>query len=212
MILPLTVNCKSSERWFSKKFRKIDTADYWHSAVNMPAPPVPISPLSPQPSLPPAPAVSLASPLPALVLTFRQLHSALSTLATAALHHPYPLNVLLLNKVPPLTLPSLPLLLTPEKFHQHYYLHAYFQGWELYQTSCAAIVLFEHSGTVTIHTYGSLRDYYRQYPNSNDMMGCFLRTGFVWVRYINNSLNFDPGRRLGDKYKALLAEPSKELF
>ena len=152
-----------SERWFPKKFPKIDTADYWHSAVNMPTPPVPISNLTPQPSLPFAPAVSLASPLPALVLTFLQLHPALSTLVTAALHHSYPLNVLLLNKVPPLILPSLLQLLTPEKFHQQYYLHAFFQGWELYQTSNAAIVLFEHSDTVSLRTYGSLRDYYRLY-------------------------------------------------
>ena len=129
----------------------------------MPTPPVPISNLTPQPSLPSAPAVSLASPLPALVLTFLQLHPTLSTLVTAALHHSYPLNVLLLNKVPPLILPSLPQLLTPEKFHQQYYLHAFFQGWELYQTSNAAIVLFEHSDTGSLRTYGFLRDYYRLY-------------------------------------------------
>ena len=47
------------------------------------------------------------------------------------------------------------------------------------------------------------------------MMGRFLRTGFVLVRHVNNSRNFDPRRRLGDKCKSTLgqlAEPSKELF
>ena len=39
----------------------------------------------------------------------------------------------------------------------------------------------------------------KEYPNSNDMMVRFLRTGFVWVRHANNSCNFDPTRRLGDK-------------
>ena len=52
----------------------------------------------------------------------------------------------------------------------------------------------------------------KEYPNSNNIMGRFLRTGFVWVRHVNNSGNFDPRGRLGDKCKAQLAEPSKELF
>ena len=52
----------------------------------------------------------------------------------------------------------------------------------------------------------------KEYRNSNDMMGCFLRTGFVWVRHVNKSHNFDPGRRLGDKCKEQLAEPSQELL
>ena len=52
----------------------------------------------------------------------------------------------------------------------------------------------------------------KEYPNSNDMMGGFLRTGFVWVRHVNNSHNFDPTRRLGDKCRAQVAEPSKELL
>ena len=52
----------------------------------------------------------------------------------------------------------------------------------------------------------------KEYPNSNDMMGHFLRTGFVWLRHVNNSRDFDPRRRLGGKCKAQLAEPSKELF
>ena len=51
----------------------------------------------------------------------------------------------------------------------------------------------------------------KEYPNSNDIMGCFLRTGFVWVRHVNTSHNFDSRRRPGDKCKAQLAEPSKEL-
>ena len=102
-------------------------------------------------------------PLPAHVLTFLQLHPVLVTLTNAALHHSYPLDILLSKKVPPLILPFLPLLFTPEAFHQHHYLHAYFQGWELYQTANALIVLYENSGTVTIHTYGSVTDYYRLY-------------------------------------------------
>ena len=154
MILP-------RERWFPKKFPKIDTEDYWHSAINMSTPSVNISPPPPQPSSSSAPAISLASPLPAHALTFLQLHPVLVTLTNAVIHHPYPLDILLSKKVPPLILPFLPLLLTPENFHQHYYLHAYFQGWELYQTANAIIVLFENSGTVTIHTYGSITDYYR---------------------------------------------------
>ncbi len=51
--------------------------------------------------------------------------------------------------------------------------------------------------------------------NSNDMMGRFLRTGFVifvWVAHVINSRNVDPRRRLGDKCKAQLAEPSKQFF
>ena len=81
-----------SERRFPKKFPKIDTEDYWHSAINMPTPPVPISSFSPQPSLPSTSSASLASPLP----------------ATAALHHAYPLNTLILNKVPPSLYPLCP--------------------------------------------------------------------------------------------------------
>ena len=46
----------------------------------------------------------------------------------------------------------------------------------------------------------------------SDMMGRFLRPGFVWVRHVNNSRNFDPRRRLGDKCRARLAEPSTEPF
>ena len=52
----------------------------------------------------------------------------------------------------------------------------------------------------------------KDYPNSNDMRGRFLRTGFVWVRHVNNSRNFDPRRRLGDKCGAQLVEPSKQLL
>ena len=52
----------------------------------------------------------------------------------------------------------------------------------------------------------------KEYPNSNDMMGRFLQTGFVWLRHVNNSRNLDPRRRLGGKCKAHLAEPSKDLF
>ena len=52
----------------------------------------------------------------------------------------------------------------------------------------------------------------KEYLNSNDMMCCFLRTGFVWVRRVNNSRNFDPRRTLGDKCRGQLAEPSKELL
>ena len=52
----------------------------------------------------------------------------------------------------------------------------------------------------------------KEYPNSNDMVGLFLRTVFVWLRHVNNSRNFDPRRRLRGKCKAQLAEPSKELF
>ena len=33
-----------------------------------------------------------------------------------------------------------------------------------------------------------------------------------WVRHVNNSCNFDPRGRPGDKCRAQLAEPSKELF
>ena len=52
----------------------------------------------------------------------------------------------------------------------------------------------------------------KEYPNSNDMMGHFLRTGFVWLRHVNNSRDFDPRRRLGGKCKAQLAELSTEPF
>ena len=52
----------------------------------------------------------------------------------------------------------------------------------------------------------------REYPNSKDMMGRFLGAGFVWLRHVNTSRNFDPRRRLGGKCKPQLAEPSKELF
>ena len=152
-----------SERWFPKKFPKIDTEDYRHSAINMPTPSVNISPSPTLPSPPSAPAISLASPLPAHVLTFLQLHPILVTLTNAAIHHPYALDILLSKKVPPLILPFLPLLFTTENFHQHHYLHAYFQGWELYQNTNALVVLYENSGTVTMHTYGSLVDYYRLY-------------------------------------------------
>ena len=152
-----------SERWFPKKFPKIDTEDYWHSAINMPTPSVNISPSPTLPSPPSAPAISLASPLPAHVLTFLQLHPILVTLTNAAIHHPYALDILLSKKVPPLILPFLPLLFTTENFHQHHYLHAYFQGWELYQNTNALVVLYENSGAVTMHTYGSLVDYYRLY-------------------------------------------------
>ena len=51
----------------------------------------------------------------------------------------------------------------------------------------------------------------KEYPNSKDMMGRFLGAGFVWLRHVNTSRNFDP-RRLGGKCKAQLAEPYKELF
>ena len=152
-----------SERWFPKKFPKIDTEDYWHSAINMPTPSVNISP---SPTLPPPPttsAISLVSPLPAHVLTFLQLHPILATLSNAAIHHPYPLDILLSKQVPPLIMPFPPLLFTTDNFHQHHYLQAYFQGWELYQNTNALVVIYENSGTVTMHTYGSLSEYYRLY-------------------------------------------------
>ena len=37
--------------------------------------------------------------------------------------------------------------------------------------------------------------------NPNDMMGRCLRIGGVWVRHANNSCNFDPRTKLGDKCK-----------
>ena len=37
----------------------------------------------------------------------------------------------------------------------------------------------------------------KEYPNGNDVMGRFLRTGFVWLRHANNSPNFDPRTILG---------------
>jgi len=43
-------------------------------------------------------------------------------------------------------------------------------------------------------------------------MGRFLRIGDVWARHVNNSYNFDPRTRLGDKCKEELAEPSKKPF
>ena len=42
-------------------------------------------------------------------------------------------------------------------------------------------------------------------PNSNDIIR-FLRIGGVWVRHANNSCNFDPRTRLGDKCKEQSAE------
>ncbi len=52
----------------------------------------------------------------------------------------------------------------------------------------------------------------KEYPKSNDMMGRFLRTGFLWLRHANNSRSFDPRRRLGDKCKAQLAELKQQPF
>ena len=52
----------------------------------------------------------------------------------------------------------------------------------------------------------------KEYPNSNDMMGRFQRTGFLWSRHVNNSRSFDPRRSLGDKCKAQLAELKKQPF
>jgi len=52
----------------------------------------------------------------------------------------------------------------------------------------------------------------KQHPNSNDMMGRFLRTGFAWLRHVNNSYNFDPWNGLGDKCEELFGEHSKEHF
>ena len=128
--------------------------------------PTPSVNISPPPTLPPPPTtstISLVSPLPAHVLTFLQLHPVLVTLSNAAIHHPYPLDILLSKKVPPLIMPFLPLLFTTDNFHQHHYLQAYFQGWELYQNTNALVVIYENSGTVTMHTYGSLSEYYRLY-------------------------------------------------
>ena len=128
--------------------------------------PTPSVNISPSPTLPPPPttsAISLVSPLPAHVLTFLQLHPILVTLSNAAIHHPYPLDILLSKKVPPLIMPFPPLLFTTDNFHQHHYLQAYFQGWELYQNTNALVVIYENSGTVTMHTYGSLSEYYRLY-------------------------------------------------
>ena len=45
----------------------------------------------------------------------------------------------------------------------------------------------------------------KEYPNSNDMIR-LLRIGGVWVKHANNSCNFDPRTRLGDKCKEQLAE------
>ena len=128
--------------------------------------PTPSVNISPSPTLPPPPtasAISLVSPLPAHVLTFLQLHPILVTLSNAAIHHPYTLDILLSKKVPPLITPFPPLIFTTNNFHQHHYLQAYFQGWELYQNTNALVVLYENSGTVTMHTYGSLSEYYRLY-------------------------------------------------
>ena len=55
------------------------------------------------------------------------------------------------------------LLRGADNFHQYHYLQAYFQGWELYQNTNALVVIYENSGTVTMHTYGSLSEYYRLY-------------------------------------------------
>ena len=52
----------------------------------------------------------------------------------------------------------------------------------------------------------------KEYPNSNDMMGRFLPTEFVWVRHVNNSDNFDPRRRLGDKLKHSWRNPPKNSY
>lgn len=46
----------------------------------------------------------------------------------------------------------------------------------------------------------------KEYPNNNDRMGRPLRIGSVSVRHVNNSCNFDPRTRLGDKCKELLEE------
>ena len=43
-------------------------------------------------------------------------------------------------------------------------------------------------------------------------MGRFLRTGFLWLRHVNNSRSFDPRRRQGDKGKAQLAELKQQPF
>ena len=43
----------------------------------------------------------------------------------------------------------------------------------------------------------------KEYPNSNDMMGRFLWTRFVWLRHVNNSRSFAPRRRLRDKCDAV---------
>ena len=68
------------------------------------------------------------------------------------------------------------------------------------------------SSTQCLESPGLTRNKPKEYPSSNDMMGRFLRTGFVWVRHVNNSRNFHPRRRMGDKCKAQLAEPSTEPF
>ncbi len=52
----------------------------------------------------------------------------------------------------------------------------------------------------------------KEYPNSNDMMGRFLRIGLLWLRHVNNSRSFAPRRRLGDKCKAQWAELKQQPF
>ena len=48
-------------------------------------------------------------------------------------------------------------------------------------------------------------------PNSNDMMGRVLWTGFVWVRRVNNSHNFDPTRAMTN-VKISWWNPPQNLF
>ncbi len=45
--------------------------------------------------------------------------------------------------------------------------------------------------------FASQKNKPKEYPNSNGMMGRFLRTGFVWVRGVNNSRNFSPQQKSG---------------
>ena len=80
-----------------------------------------------------------------------------------AIFHEYPLDILLSSVVPPFKAVALPILLSTFHLRKFCFLKSYFQGWELTQSSTAALVLYEEANNVEFFSFGAISSYKQLY-------------------------------------------------
>ena len=147
------------ERWFPKTVPKLDSDDFWHKAIHMQTPPVFTSPSVAQSPLPPASTPILPFPLSAKVQAYVQQIDTLHDLVILAPFHTYHLDRIFSPGLPPFDSVALTHFLTTSHLKKLCFRKAYFHGWELYQSTIAALVLFEETTTVEMLAFGAITSY-----------------------------------------------------
>ena len=158
-----TLHPHLAEKWYPKNLPKLESPDFWHKVFHLQTPPVLTSLLTPLPLPPSTAPKKFIPPLSPLTLHQLQKADALYQLTIPAIFHEYPLDILLSSVVPPFEAVALPILLSTFHVRKFCFLKSYFQGWELTQSSIAALVLYEEANNVEFFSFGAISSYKQLY-------------------------------------------------